>query len=206
MITVVYYTSNKEDEGFEQKIRGNLLNVIGDLPLISVSQKPIDFGYNICVGDIGASDPNVLHQLLRGCEVADTPFIATAEADCLYPPTGYFDFKPSDVNMAYRYTNLWILWRGATSFRKKEYSLCAQIAGREYLIKAIYARFEKSPVRGDIFKKNVGWKPFEGPFPCVNIKTGNGMRRFTGIVRMVEPEDRLPYWGSASGINKALKL
>jgi hypothetical protein len=204
MITVVYYTSNKEDEAFELKIRSKLLKVIGNLPLISVSQKPIDFGCNICIGDIGASDVNVLYQLLRGCEEADTPFIATAEADCLYPPTGYFDFKPPDVNMAYRYTNLWMLWRGGKVYRKKEYSLCAQIVGKECLIEAIHIRLRKSKTRGDIFKRGVNWEPFESSIPCVNIKTGNGMRNFTGVVRGVEPEGLLPHWGTAIELNKEL--
>ena len=142
MITVIYYTSNKEPELFEQNIRKRLLDVIGNLPLISVSQKPIDFGDNICVGEnIGLSDANIFRQLLIGCEKASTPLIATAEADCLYPPTGYFDFKPKNIDMTYRYTNLWLfytkycnrrLWR--KGFLKMDYSLCAQISGREYLI------------------------------------------------------------------------
>jgi len=203
-ITVVYYTSNKETEGFEQRIRDRLLKTIKGLPLISVSQKPIDFGYNICVGDIGASDFNVLKQLLKGCEVADTPFIATAEADCLYPPTGYFDFVPPDIDMAYRYTNLWIMWKARNIFRKKAYSLCAQISGREYLIESIYARLNRSKERGDIFKETRGWKPFEGDIPCINIKTGRGMRIFTGTISGMEPEESLPYWGSAKDLNKEL--
>lgn len=50
--TVVYYTSNKEHEYFENKVKKRLLKTIGDIPLISVSQKPMKgFGKNICVGE-----------------------------------------------------------------------------------------------------------------------------------------------------------
>ncbi|KKT37762.1 MAG: hypothetical protein UW26_C0025G0001, partial [Candidatus Collierbacteria bacterium GW2011_GWF1_44_12] len=49
-VTVLYYTSNREDEKFETRIRKNLLKNCGDLPIVSVSQKPIDLGRNICVG------------------------------------------------------------------------------------------------------------------------------------------------------------
>ena len=54
--TIIYYTSNREDERFESRVRANLLKVCGNLPIISVSQKPIyGFGFNIPVGDVGVS-------------------------------------------------------------------------------------------------------------------------------------------------------
>ena len=123
MLTVIYYTCNREETAFESTIQKSLLDVIGNTPLISVSQKPIDFGKNICVGDIGTSDMNIFRQLLIGCEVATTPLVATAEADCLYPPTGYFDFKPDQEDMAYRYTNLWFFYRQKDFYYKKDYRL-----------------------------------------------------------------------------------
>jgi hypothetical protein len=46
MVTILYYTSNREDESFEKKIQENILKQT-DLPIISVSQKPINFGKNI---------------------------------------------------------------------------------------------------------------------------------------------------------------
>ena len=207
MITVVYYTSNKEKEIFEQKIRDRLLDTIGDLPLISVSQKPIDFGHNICVGDIGTSDENILKQLLIGCEMADTPLIATAEADCLYPPVGYFDFKPDDMQMIYRYTNLWILSYRWKHYRKKIYSLCAQISGRKHLIDCIKERLGPPlTVRKDIMHKKIGWEPFESSIPCVSIKTGDGMRIVTGTIQGFPPEESLPYWGKAMDLRKELEV
>ena len=49
--TIIYYTSNRKGERFEKKIRDNILNVCDGMPIVSVSQKPIDFGKNICVGE-----------------------------------------------------------------------------------------------------------------------------------------------------------
>jgi hypothetical protein len=203
VITVVYYTSNREQESFEQKIRQRLLDVIGDIPLVSVSQKPIDFGDNICVGDIGVSDENIFRQLLAGCERATTPLIATAEADCLYPPTGYFDFRPDNMDMAYRYTNLWILKYSWPHYRKKAYSLCALVSGREYLIQSIKRRL-KNPKQKGIFYKRQGWQPFENAIACINIKTVDGMRRFVGTEKDVEPQESLPYWGSTKALKAEL--
>ena len=41
--TIIYYTSNREDPSFEEKIRANILKEKGDILVISVSQKPINF-------------------------------------------------------------------------------------------------------------------------------------------------------------------
>lgn len=86
LLTVIYYTSNREEKEFENKVKAKLLEVIGKLPLISVSQKPIDFRKNICVGDVGVCDANLFRQIQIGCEAANTPFVISAETDCLYPP------------------------------------------------------------------------------------------------------------------------
>jgi len=68
--TIIYYTANREDERFEQVIRENILRVSEGLPIISVSQKPIDFGQNICVGNVGVSNQNAssVSNWLRGGE------------------------------------------------------------------------------------------------------------------------------------------
>ena len=34
-ITIIYYSSNREKSEFEERIRDNILNVCGDLPIIS---------------------------------------------------------------------------------------------------------------------------------------------------------------------------
>jgi hypothetical protein len=51
--TIIFYTGNTEKESFEKKVRDNILKVSNGIPIISVSQKPIYFGTNICVGIIG---------------------------------------------------------------------------------------------------------------------------------------------------------
>jgi hypothetical protein len=50
--TILYYTSNHEDEIFESNIIKLLKKMCGDLPIISISQKPIELGENICVGNV----------------------------------------------------------------------------------------------------------------------------------------------------------
>lgn len=206
-ITVIYYTSNKEKEDFEAKIKGRLLKTIGNIPLISVSQKPIDFGENICVGDVGTSDHNIYRQLQIGCLKATTKFVCTTEADCLYPPTGYFDFSPPDETAAYHYTNVWILYQGSHIFRKKAFSLCALFSNREHLLSRLERVLRKLPEWSlrkphPLFHRYRGWTPYTNELPVINIKTREGMRWFTGTEE-VEAR-KLPHWGGAEKLEEKL--
>ena len=216
VITVVYYTSNREDEAFEAEIRRRLIVSVDDRwPIISVSQKPIDLGKNICVGEMDANDANAIRQIQIGVEAATTPFAIAAESDCLYPPD-YFDWIPPEAESCYRYPNLWIMskWYGVkfgSGFRYKFGAECAQIVGRDYWLRAISASMQGMPqwsAGNDVTPPLVfgAFRLWRGDFKraVVNIKTTEGMRKWTHTVGRCLPEDRLPYWGSAEDLRKAL--
>lgn len=213
--TVIYYTSNQEDEKFEAKIRENLLQAIGDLPLISVSQKPIDFGKNICVGNVGVSNQNAHRQLQIGAMAATTPFIHFAEVDTLYPKE-YFEYLPPVTDKIYR-APIYLLYLNRRSWRKdrfyfKQSSEASTVVGRKYIINWI-----------DTYLKNYGmWNPIKeignsGPkmiishemysifnpeVPIISFKTGHslhGSHNCNGCAKI------LPYWGTPEEvINKIL--
>lgn len=206
-VTVIYYTSNREKEEFESKIRGNLLKTIESLPLISVSQRPINFGKNICVGDVGTSDHNIYRQIQIALMNVKTKFVATAEADCLYPPSGYFDFEPPDETTAYHYLNVWVMYNGYPTYKKKAFSLCGLFANTDYLISRIERSIGHLPLWSNkkphpLFHKYQGWTPFTNRFPIVNIKTKEGMRWFTGTEKIEEKS--LPYFGDAFKLQEKL--
>jgi hypothetical protein len=214
-ITILYYTSNKEDPKFEGKIRENLLKVCGNLPIISISHKPISLGKNICVGDVGASGFNMFRQVLIGCEAAKTAFIISAEADCLYPPD-YFTFIPLREDICYRNSNLYVMGRRRDYFYyKKEGATHSQIVGREYYIKTLKELFKGAPEwnvgeknfpkertrKNDVFDR-VEYYRTENP--VFQIKTGRSMRHYTHSDRT--PVYELPYWGKGKEIyNKYLR-
>lgn len=207
-VTVIFYTSNRENDIFEKKIRDRILVAIGDTPLISVSQKPINFGTNICVGNVGTSDHNIYRQIQLGCLMAKTKFVCTAEADCLYPPTGYFDFKPKNQATAYHYKNVWVMYKGQPVFEKKAFSLCALYSNRTYLLSRIdrsIGKKEKWSTKKPrpIFHKYQGWTPFTSELPVVNVKTKDGMRWFTGTEKGKEKK-KLPHIGSAKKLQEEL--
>ena len=206
--SVIYYTSNREDPTFEKKIRDDLWAKIGDTPLISVSQKPIDFGQNICVGDVGTSGFNVCRQIQIACENAKTEFVTTAEADCLYSPD-YFYFIPPVLDICYRNTNICVLKYKRKFFSPKSMSLFSQVVGREFFLDRLKDLFMGAP-KWSVEEKNFpkerkmklfdDYQTFETKFPCISFKTGKGMRQHTTTFE--EELYELPHWGKAKDFIK----
>jgi len=209
--TVIFYTSNREEEGFENRIKENLLKVCNNIPIISVSQKPISLGTNICVGDVGASGFNCFRQILIACEAATTKFVISAEADCLYPED-YFTFIPPRDDMCYRNSNVYVMPDLRDYyFKKSEGATHAQIVGREFYIKTLKKLFEDAPQwsmeeknfpkerhrKTDIFDKIEYW---ETENPVVQIKTGDSLRYYTHSARI--PIYSLKYWGDSKTLRQ----
>lgn len=207
--TIIYYTSNREDPEFEKRVQENLLKVCSGLPIISVSQKPINLGTNICVGDVGVSGFNMFRQVQIACEAAKTKFVISAEADCLYPPD-YFKFIPPRIDACYRNSNLYVMPdRRDYFFYKKGGATHAQIVGREFYLQVLKKLFKGAPKwspeeknfpkerwgKADVFDEILYWK---GKNPVFQIKTHKGMRYYTHSDRTPIPS--LPYWGSGKKV------
>lgn len=197
-LSIIYYTANTEKEAFENKVRENILKVKGNLPIISVSQKPIDFGHNICVGEMEQNYKNAFKQCLIGCEGAKTEFVIMTEDDCLYPAKGYFDFKPTDLNTIYSYDNVWLMWNREkrTRFYKHGTTCGSIIIGREFYIRLL----KDGPP--DFFNSKLKWEFFHGEDPIINIKTRNGISFGTSLTKGVVPKKSFPCWGTVSDIKR----
>ncbi len=155
-LTIIYYTPGYKDETFAEKIRKRLLETIGNTPLISVSQKPLKFGQNICVGNIGRSVSNVYRQMLIGCKTAKTDYVGLAEDDTLYPPV-HFDehYLPPLDTFAYNFSR----WSIPTWVKPPMYvitqRLCNSnlIAPRKLLIELIEKRFKIDKGQGKLWSE-----------------------------------------------------
>jgi hypothetical protein len=208
-LTVIYITSNVEDETFEGKIRGKLLEVVGDNPIVSVSQKPIDLGHNICVGEVGSTYRNANIQLVIGAQYATTEYVAVAEADQLYPP-GYFDFKPVPGVPLYMNKDLFVLrcW-DKSRFWRKVFGDWTVIVNRLYFIERLKGRLGNNMEWGGgkirpTFPK-LCWEVFDPGAPVITIKTPMNVSRVTGIDRS-ECHQSLPHWGRAIDLSTYLGL
>jgi len=209
--TVIYYSSNREDPAFEQRVVSKLIENSGTLPIVSVTQKPMKLGKNICVGDVGVSGFNMFRQVQIALENCETDFVISAEADCLYPPD-YFEFTPEQDDVCYRDSNLYVMPDLRDYFfYKKEGATHAQIIGRKYYQQRLYDLFygapEWSPTeknfpkerwdKDDVFDKI---EYFKTENPVFQIKTHKGMRYYTHSDRTPIPE--IKYWGSGKPIRK----
>lgn len=211
---IIYCSSNREDPRFEDKVKANILKVCGDMPIISVTQKPIDFGTNICVGDdIGVSGFNYFRQFLIGMKASDADYVVSAEADCMYPPD-YFQFVPPRLDVCYRNNNLYVMPdQRAYFFYKKEGATHSQVIGREFYISCLSKLFEGAPMwspeeknfpkerhkRSDVVDHVEYWTTEN---PVFQVKTHKGMRYYTNSDRTPIPD--LPYWGNGDKMRKYL--
>lgn len=146
-LSIIYYTANFAHQAFVERTQAQLLRAIDqDYPIISVSQKPMDFGKNICLGDIGRSHLNIYRQILRGAKEATTKYVAMAEDDILYSYEHFHTQLPQDGKFLYDMSKVSLFtWTKPPmfSFRTKRRVINQLIAPRELLIEALEERFAR---------------------------------------------------------------
>lgn len=112
MNTILYLTDNSLEETLSETCRRILQREAGDLPIVSVSQKPIKLGRNVCVGEIGRSWMSLYKQILAGLKVVETETIVIAEHDCLYT-SEHLNHQPEKDDRFYYNSNHWLVqWHG----------------------------------------------------------------------------------------------
>jgi len=148
-ITLLYYTANLIPESFAKNVREHLLKVSLGKPIISISQKPLDFGENIHLPGLVPCTYNVYQQILIGAERAQTEFVACCEDDTVYCEE-HFNFTPSEDAFYYNVSHWhvrpkWFYFRG-----HRIMSQC--IVPTDLLIKTLNQRFEKFPDNDSILR------------------------------------------------------
>jgi len=143
--TILYLTDSQLDEHLAHKCREYLLKAAGDIPIVSVSQKPLDFGVkNVCVGLQPRCWNSFYEAQLAGLEIIETPVVAIAEHDCLYT-SEHFAFDPPDLEVFYYNTNVWLAqWsdtnhpelKGMFSYWHKRTAFSQLIVGRDICLSA----------------------------------------------------------------------
>lgn len=149
-LTLLYYTANRIKESCAERVRNHLLETTDlKFPIISVSQKPINFGRNICVGDIGQSFYNCYKQIYIGVKEVKTKYVACCEDDTLYNAE-HFSYRPSADDIFSYNCNLWytngrIFWqRNDIPLTNTGMSCC--IALTELLRRNLEIKFRKCPI------------------------------------------------------------
>ncbi len=100
---IIYYTDNRLGEPIYSTIQKQILKA--DLPIVSVSLKPIAFGKNIVL-DLPPGFITMNKQITRALEESKSDYVFFLEHDVLYP-TSHFDFMPTKDNIFYYNANVW---------------------------------------------------------------------------------------------------
>jgi len=205
---IIYISSNREDPAFEEKIIKDIVLKKGNLPVYSVTQYPMAFGKNKCIGDVGTSGFNFCRQLQMVTEMAQADYVISCEADCLYSPD-YFTFVPPKLDRVYRNTNNYVIPYNNDNYYVKDSQTAFQIAGRGFLLDRLNVLLKNQPqwnTEMKNFPKEIGlpfltgWDTFKTRYACFTIKTGKAMRKQTRHGKVAI--STLPYWGSAKDIRK----
>ena len=102
---IIYYTDNKI-EGTKIFNESQKTILASELPIVSCSLKPMDFGQNIVLEGRERSYPTMAEQILTALEASTSKYIFFCEHDVLYHPS-HFDFTPPRDDIYYYNVNNW---------------------------------------------------------------------------------------------------
>lgn len=147
-LTIIYYTANRISNYFLASTGKQLLAAADGIPIISVSQEPLELGENICVGNIGVHTFNIYKQFLIGAKAAKTKYIAAAEDDVLYSHEHFHTRLPAPGTFLYD-MNRWTIFTWSKppifSYKPDRVVLHQLICERDLFIEAMEERFSKYP-------------------------------------------------------------
>lgn len=106
--TILYLTDNSLQPWLEQRCQELILKASEKITIVSVSQKPINFGTNHCIGEIGRCGLSIDLQLSEGLKHIDTKWVAMAEHDVIYSSEHFKWIPPDDIHFWYNDNN-WLV-------------------------------------------------------------------------------------------------
>ena len=169
---IVYYTDSKLDPALAGPVRSQIKKACGPIPIVSVSQEPLKFGKNICVGEKPRLYQSMYEQVLVGLEAAPVGSIVyLCEHDVFYHPS-HFALLPKTKKHAFFNTNRYYCHQEAGSFLpargKKALSQC--VADRDMLITHCKLRLANWNPR-----MAIPWRTLSSARPNVDIRHGGNL-------------------------------
>jgi hypothetical protein len=146
-LTIIYLTANRMPRKWVDFHLGHLLTAVGDYPLITSSQKPMDLGEtNLIQKEPWGRTWSVYCEWNRAAKMATTDYVAIAEDDVLYHPDHFRKFRPKLDEVAYDMSR-WTLMTWKTHYFSMIRSLggFSQICPRKLMIEALDEREAKYP-------------------------------------------------------------
>ena len=141
---IVYYTDSKIDLQLANAVRKRIKKTCGPIPIVSVSQEPLNFGKNICIGEQPRKYKSIHEAILAGVEATpEGSIIYLCEHDVFYHPS-HFAKLPDDENTMYFDTNRYYYSKGNSSFVKArgKRALSQCVGHRDTIIRHIKERLD----------------------------------------------------------------
>lgn len=178
---IVYYTDgklDKEQPELANAVRKQLKRVAGPIPIISVSQEPLNFGKNVCVGKKPYCYQSMYEQLLAGLKAApEGSIVYPVEHDVFYHPS-HFCKLPEDDDHIWFNTNRYYWRAGLPYFFKArgEKTMSHGVCRREFLIGHCENRIRQW-INGDPAANtiSINYKNWKSENPNVDIRHGGNL-------------------------------
>lgn len=210
---IVYYTDNKLSKDIFEKCQKQLTKM--NLPIVSCSLQPIDFGDNIVL-DLERGYLTMFKQILAALERSTADVIFFCEHDVLYHPS-HFRFNPMSNETFYYNQNV---WKVDIKTGKAVHYDCSQTSGlvayRDLLLSHYRKRVELVEKNG--FTRAMGFEPgthrreervdnfgsevFKSEYPNVDIRHAGNLTesrwdpgQFRNPVKNWIEDDNIPGWG-----------
>jgi hypothetical protein len=228
MKAIVYYTHNHGAPAILDACRRQLDRARGDIPVVAVSQHPLDWGdVRIVMKGIGRSDLSMFRQQLAGLEATDQDtWVYFCEHDVLYHPS-HFEFWPPTDDAYWFNWNVWAV--DAETGQALHYHgmrmTSGTVASRDILIEHYRKKIEWTKERGKFSRQLLGYEPgkrisrkrlgdypqetFYSRCPNIDIKHGGNITRgrfdpkeFRNWERIKDSwtlADEVPNWGRCKG-------
>jgi hypothetical protein len=150
---IIYYTDNRLNIKLAKQVRDQIKKA--NLPIVSASLKPLDFGKNIHIQE-KRGYLTMFKQILAALEASDSEIIYFCEHDVLYHPS-HFEFTPPKKDVYYYNVNVWKT-DGKKAIKVDD---CKQTSGlvayRDLLIRHYRERIKRVEESG--FTRKMGFEP-----------------------------------------------
>ena len=210
---IVYYSDHHVDEDLMRACQKNLLKVTGrQIPIISVSQQPLSFGQNVCVGEKPRCNRSIYEQIMAGLEAApEGAVIYLCEHDVAYAPAHFAHIPAIKERIEYN-QNRYYYAPGQRDYLKArgKWPLSQLVAYREYLMEQVQRALDESDQPSTELYRGVRTHKFESERPNVDIRHGKNFSQdgrwkkeyYAGVSRYTE--GNIGHWGSPGHMLKKL--
>jgi hypothetical protein len=205
---IVYYTDNKLEEKLDVAVRMQIERACGDIPIISVSQVPMNFGHNICVERKPRSYQSLYEQVLVGVTTApEDSIIYLCEHDVFYSPS-HFEYEPPDRESIYFNLNraYWKLGIDSFAWTMGRRAFSQLVSYREVLLGLVKTKFNEW-VSGHSSFLHGPFKHWVSEYPNVDIRHGGNFSSFANKRSSYEQGGmkgvpKIDYWGTPAEFQK----